>query len=125
MEFLERHRLSAPFAPLVKPRHPPERRSIAAWTDGEVAVATAGLAQVDRLVDEIERGKRAIPVLLRQYLRLNASLLAFNVDSDFGDVVDALMMVDILQIDDRIVRHYIGDDGPAMIRARFGGTASG
>ncbi|MFM7260251.1 MAG: lysophospholipid acyltransferase family protein, partial [bacterium] len=119
MEFLERHRLAKPFAPLVKPRHPPERRRIGAWTEEEVAVATAGLAQVDRLVDEIERGKRAIPVLLRQYLRLNASLLAFNVDSDFGDVVDALMMVDITQIDDRIVRHYIGDDGPAMLRARF------
>jgi hypothetical protein len=30
------------------------------------------------------------------------------------------MLVDITQIDDRIVQHYIGDEGPAMIRARFG-----
>ncbi|MCE2884508.1 MAG: hypothetical protein LW806_06375, partial [Planctomycetaceae bacterium] len=111
-------------APLVKPKSPPERRRIAEWTEREIEVATAGLQQVDRLVDEIERGRRAIPVLLRQYLRLNASLLAFNVDPDFGDVVDALMMVDITQIDERIVRHYVGDEGPALLRARFG-TAAG
>jgi putative hemolysin len=119
MEFLERHRLAKPFAPLVRPKHPPERRPIEAWSESERTLATADLTNVDRLVDEIERGKRAIPVLLRQYLRLNARLLAFNVDEDFGDVVDALMIVDLLQIDERIVRHYVGDEGPAMLRARF------
>jgi putative hemolysin len=119
MEFLERHRLAKPFAPLVRPKHPPERRPIESWSDTERTLATADLTNVDRLVDEIERGQRAIPVLLRQYLRLNARLLAFNVDAEFGDVVDALMIVDLLQIDERIVRHYVGDDGPAMLRTRF------
>jgi putative hemolysin len=47
-------------------------------------------------------------VLLRHYLRLNARLLAFNLDRDFGDVVDALMLVDMRQIDERIVRYYLG-----------------
>ena len=120
MEFLERHRLSAPFAKLVTPRNPPARRGVSSWTEREKSVAIGDLQHVDRLVEEIERGQRAVPVLLRQYLRLNARLLAFNVDADFGEVVDALMLVDITQIDDRIVQHYIGDEGPAMIRARFG-----
>ncbi|MFM1823867.1 MAG: hypothetical protein RI967_2133 [Planctomycetota bacterium] len=113
MEFLERHRLSVPFAPLVKPRHPPERSAVAGWTGRERGAATADMARLDRLVEEIERGERAVPVLLRQYLRLNAQLLAFNVDPDFGDVVDALMLVDIGQIDPRILRYYLGDAAPA------------
>ncbi len=112
MEFLERHRLSVPFAPLVKPRHPPERSAVAGWTGRERGAATADMARLDRLVEEIERGERAVPVLLRQYLRLNAQLLAFNVDPDFGDVVDALMLVDIAQIDPRILRYYLGDAAP-------------
>ena len=124
MEFLERHRLAKPFAPLVRPKHPPARLPIEAWSDVERNVATSDLTNVDRLVDEIERGQRAIPVLLRQYLRLNARLLAFNVDPDFGDVVDALMIVDLLQIDERIVRHYVGDEGPAILRTRFQAAAS-
>lgn len=116
MEFLERHRLAAPFARQVRPRTPPERRGIPSWTEQERAVAASDFGQLERLVDEIERGKRAVPVLLRHYLRLNARLLAFNLDRDFGDVVDALMLVDMRQIDERIVRYYLGsqaapDDG--------------
>ena len=121
MQFLERHRLSTPFAKLVTPRHPPARRSIACWTDRESAQATSDIHHVERLIEEIERGQRAVPVLLRQYLRLNANLLAFNVDPDFGDVLDALMMIDIAQIDERIVRHYAGDEAVALIQSRLGG----
>ena len=39
-----------------------------------------------------------MPVLLRQYLQLNASLLGFNVDPAFGDALDALMMVDLTRV---------------------------
>jgi putative hemolysin len=113
MEFLERHRLAAPFTKMVTPRNPPKRTPVASWTERETAEITSNFAQVERIVDEIERGKRAVPVLLRHYLRLNARLLAFNVDPDFGDVVDALMLVDLRQIDERIVRYYLGGDGGA------------
>jgi putative hemolysin len=117
MEFLERHRLAAPFTRMVTPRNPPKRQGVAAWTDRETAQATSDLVHLERLVDEVERGKRAVPVLLRHYLRLNAKLLAFNVDPDFGDVVDALMLVDLRQIDDRIIRYYVGEEGVALVRA--------
>lgn len=117
MEFLERHRLAAPFTRMVTPRNPPKRQGVAAWTDRETAQATSDLVHLERLVDEVERGKRAVPVLLRHYLRLNAKLLAFNVDPDFGDVVDALMLVDLRQIDDRIIRYYVGEEGLALVRA--------
>ena len=123
--FLERHRLAVPFAPLARPRHPPVRRPACAWGAREEGVAAPDVAHLERLVEEIERGERAVPVLLRQYLRLNARLLAFNVDPDFGDVVDALMLVDIAQIDARIVRHYLGDDGLALVEARYGSGGSG
>jgi putative hemolysin len=117
MEFLERHRLAAPFTRMVTPRNPPKRQGVAAWTERETAQATSDLVHLERLVDEVERGKRAVPVLLRHYLRLNAKLLAFNVDPDFGDVVDALMLVDLRQIDDRIIRYYLGEEGVALVRA--------
>jgi putative hemolysin len=62
-------------------------------------------------------------VLLRHYLRLNARLLAFNVDPDFGEVIDALMLVDLAQIDERIIRHYVGDGAIEAVRARFASGA--
>jgi putative hemolysin len=117
MEFLERHRLAAPLAKGVSPRNPPVRRRIDGWTHAETERATRDLGEVERMIDDIERGERAVPVLLRHYLRLNARLLAFNVDHDFGEVVDALMLVDIRDIDERIVRHYGGDAAVATVAA--------
>jgi hypothetical protein len=55
-----------------------------------------------------------MPVLLRQYLKLNARLLGFNVDPAFGDALDALMMVDLTKVHARILRRYFG---PADARA--------
>ncbi|HEX2461740.1 MAG TPA: hypothetical protein VHJ58_16465, partial [Vicinamibacterales bacterium] len=68
----------------------------------------------DTLVSKLESDGRGMPVLLRQYLRLNARLLAFNVDSAFGDALDALMMVDLAKVDTRMLRRYFG---PADARA--------
>ncbi len=123
MEFLERHRLSAPFSKLVAPRNPPERHEIPCWTEQERAEATTDILHVERLIEEIERGQRAVPVLLRQYLRLNARLLAFNVDADFSDVLDALMLFDMTQIDERIMLHYVGEEGVRTLKARYGAAS--
>ncbi len=49
-----------------------------------------------------------MPVLLRQYLQLNASLLGFNVDPAFGDALDALMMVDLTRVPVRTLQRYLG-----------------
>ena len=47
-------------------------------------------------IEEIEREERGVPVLLRQYLRLKATLLGFNVDPAFHNCLDGLMLVGIL-----------------------------
>jgi hypothetical protein len=49
-----------------------------------------------------------VPILLRQYLKLNAKLLGFNVDPQFGDALDALMMVDLAAVDSAILNRYFG-----------------
>ena len=45
---------------------------------------------------------RGIPVLLRQYLKIGARHLAFNVDPEFHDTVDSLMLVDGPNIERRM-----------------------
>ena len=58
-----------------------------------------------------------MPVLLRQYLRLNASLLGFNVDPAFGDALDALMMVDLTRVQPNILERYLGRTGAVRFLA--------
>ena len=49
-----------------------------------------------------------MPVLLRQYLRLNARAIAFSVDPNFAGVLDALMAVDLLNVGPALLKRYLG-----------------
>lgn len=72
----------------------------------------AGLADVDALskaVSALEPDGRGVPVLVRQYLRLGAEVLGFNVDPAFSDVVDALMLLDLDRMDDRRRTWFMGE----------------
>ena len=52
-------------------------------------------------------------MLLRHYLKLNATILSFNVDKDFCDVIDGLIVVDLMRTDRRILRRFMGDEALA------------
>jgi putative hemolysin len=75
--------------------------------------------EADRLVAETERDGKGVPILLRQYLKLNAKLLGFNVDPQFGDALDALMMVDLTTVDGAILNRYLGRQATADFLARY------
>jgi hypothetical protein len=62
-------------------------------------------------VAEIESDGKGVPVLLRQYLKLNARLLGFNVDPAFGGVLDGLMMVDLMDVAPDMLARYMGKAG--------------
>jgi putative hemolysin len=78
----------------------------------------ADVQQLDKLIAGFELDGKGIPVLLRQYLRLNAKLLAFNVDAAFGDALDALMMVDLADVDRAILTRYFGREGAVRVLDR-------
>ena len=69
------------------------------------------------LIDDIEADRKGIPVLLRQYLKLGGKVLAFNVDKDFADCLDGLIVVDLLQADRRQLERYMGKGGLAVFNA--------
>ena len=72
-------------------------------------------------IRDIEADRKGIPVLLRQYLKLGGKLLAFNVDKDFSDCLDGLIVVDLLQADRRQLERYMGKDGLAAFQAYHAG----
>jgi len=52
-----------------------------------------------------------VPILLKQYLRLNGRLLGFNIDPDFQDVLDGLIWVDLTEADERLLAKFFGKEG--------------
>jgi putative hemolysin len=119
MAFLETTRRLPDLARLVAPRHPP--RQARRRDDGVVAGRTAlDLDDADALVADIEADGRGLPVLLRQYLKLNARLLGWNVDRRFGRALDGLMLVDLVDVPRPILARYLGKDGAASFLAAHG-----
>ena len=109
--FLQTHRALPVLSELVKPRNPMKISPSTHWDERRVAQAITDPEDLDALVRTIESGKRSMPILLRQYLKLDAKLLAANVDRDFGDVLDGLMFADMLHLDRRVMRFFVGADG--------------
>lgn len=56
------------------------------------------LKDLDGLIGDIENSHIKIPVLLRQYMNLNAKIICFNIDPKFSDCLDGFLVVDAHKI---------------------------
>lgn len=57
-------------------------------------VSVNSLQDVQMLIEEIEGSHIKIPILIKHYLKMGARLIALNIDRDFGNALDILMMTD-------------------------------
>ncbi len=117
VRFLRAARYRDDLAALVTPKQPPRPYPRDAILDGAVV---ASLDAVSRLVELVERDGKSVPVLLRQYLKLNARALGFNVDPAFGDVLDGLMLVDLAEVEPAILARYMGREEAARFLTSCG-----
>jgi len=58
-----------------------------------------------------------MPVLLRQYLKLNARAFAYSIDPAFSDVLDAMVLVDLLAVPVSVLGRYMGAAAAQEYRA--------
>ena len=98
-------------ARMVKARTPLKKRPIRGWDPAVTSRVVKDLSEVSSLVNEIETVHRGLPVLLRHYLKLGGKLLGFNVDPNFGDVLDGLILVDLSQTRPNLLERYLGEEG--------------
>lgn len=53
---------------------------------------------LDNLIEDIEPDHFRMPVLIRQYLKLNARFISFNVDPNFSDCLDGFIILNLKDI---------------------------
>ena len=71
------------------------------------ATQRASFAVADGTITRLEEDK-GVPVLLRQYLGLNGKFVSFNVDPDFNDALDGLIVVDLRKVQEKTLARYMG-----------------
>lgn len=53
---------------------------------------------LDNLISEVETRNMKVPVLLRQYISLNAKIICFNIDPKFADCLDGFLVLDLQKV---------------------------
>ena len=111
LSYLKNNRSADDLLPLVRAKNPPRSMSL---HDADLDVlqrCAFDLEHVSSLVSDLEPDAKAVPVLLKHYLKLNGRLIAFNVDEGFGGCLDGLIVVDLTQTDPKLLSAYMGDEG--------------
>jgi putative hemolysin len=72
------------------------------------------IQHLDQLTDpiaDVESDGKGVPILIKHYAKLGGRMLGFNVDKEFSDVLDGLVLVDLRKSDRTVLQRYLGDDG--------------
>lgn len=124
IRFLERHRSSPELAGMIKPKRPPKLKRLKRLDVSLPESAFDDPENLGSIVDDIEVG-RGIPVLYRQYMKLGGRILAFNIDPDFGDCMDGLIMVDIPNTPRKMMDRFLGAEAAEAYLAFHGKLPQG
>lgn len=86
-------------------------------TPEELSASFQSIEDVSACVASNEPDGKGIPVLLRQYFKMNATLLDFAFDPNFMNCLDAMVLVDLKQAPARLLVKYMGKEGYARFAA--------
>jgi putative hemolysin len=114
VDLLRTHTFRNDLDKFVTPRRPFVSRLI---QKPELHAITRCLPEVEDLPIADIDPQGGIPVLLRQYLRLGGKVAGFNVDPQFSNALDALLILDLRETPSRLLSKYMGPEIAAAFLA--------
>lgn len=109
--FLKVHHYDDIRAGDVKATNPHKKPRNIFWTQNIISMLSDNKT-ISKLVERLE-GDKGLPILIKQYLGLNGRLVSFNVDKNFNDVLDGLIVVDLREVPEKSLARYMGKDKAA------------
>ncbi len=77
------------------------------------------IKKVDKFILEIEN-EQGIPVLFKKYIKLNAKIVGFNVDPNFNNCLDGLILLDVFNVPKETIKSLSKEIKDESILQRFG-----
>jgi len=97
VDYITKHHFDYELAHYVKPKN--KFKADLTPIDKDLLLESSeSLKDLDSLISDIENTHIKIPVLLRQYMNLNAKIICFNIDPKFSDCLDGFLVVDTRDI---------------------------
>ena len=115
VQFL-RQRNFDPLAPAMVRARQPFRSQLSLRSLG--CVQPDDLQTMSALLAGLEPDGKGTPVLLRQYLKLGGRVLGFNIDPDFANSLDCLVLVDLRRTEPGVLEKYMSAGALESFRQR-------
>jgi len=97
VDYITRNHFDHEMAEYVKPRK--QFKVDFSSIDAELLLTGEdSLKNLDNLISELEVRNMKVPVLLRQYISLNAKIICFNIDPKFADCLDGFLVLDLQKV---------------------------
>jgi len=113
VSFLRSHYGLSSVSSAVRPRTPFRHSKDRDLPRQTIELIGNNLDELSTIISDIESDCSGIPILMKHYLKLGGKVLDFNVDPNFSNVLDALVLVDLAQTEPRIWERYAGKDRAA------------
>ncbi len=97
VDYINRHHFDYGLAKYVKPRKK-FRVDLSKIDTDTLLAGDDSFKGLDNILTDIEKHHTKVPVLLRQYLALNAKIICFNIDPKFSDSLDGFLVLDMENI---------------------------
>jgi hypothetical protein len=97
VDYINRNHFDHDMAQYVKPR----KKFKVDFSKIDTDVLMAGedtFKSLDNIIAEVDTHHMKVPVLLRQYIALNARIICFNIDPKFSDALDGFLVLDLENI---------------------------
>ncbi|MHB8206843.1 lysophospholipid acyltransferase family protein [Mucilaginibacter sp.] len=97
VDYINRNHFDHEMAQYVKPR----KKFKVDFSKIDADMLMAGedsFKNLDDIISEVESRNMKVPVLLRQYIALNANIICFNIDPKFADCLDGFLVLDFQKV---------------------------
>lgn len=101
VDFVKQHYFNEEIAPYFQPRTPFVPQLCEEY---ELQAIGSELKDLEKFMATIEPAHIKVPILLKQYTKLNARFISFNLDPNFSDALDGLMLLDLKKLPMEIIR---------------------
>ncbi|WP_443939831.1 lysophospholipid acyltransferase family protein [Pedobacter sp. MW01-1-1] len=102
VDYITKNHFDYEMATYIKPKNKFKADLLPISTDALVD-SSESFKDLDSLIGDIENSHMKVPVLIRQYMNLNAKIISFNIDPKFADCLDGFLLVDTHNIPEEII----------------------